>query len=31
MKTYLLADEMQIIGRAGEQDGVTLAVDVSEW
>ena len=31
MKTYLLTDEMQIIGRAGEQDDIVLAVDVSEW
>jgi hypothetical protein len=31
MKTYLLTDEMQIIGRAGEQDDIVLAVDVSAW
>ena len=31
MKTYLLTDEVQVIGRAGEQDGVTVAVDVSAW
>lgn len=31
MKTYLLADEVQVIGRAGEQGGITIAVDVSAW
>ena len=31
MKTYLLTDEVQIIGRAGEQGGITVAVDVSDW
>ena len=31
MKTYLLTDKVQIIGRAGEQGGITIAVDVSAW
>ena len=31
MKTYLLTEEIKTIGRAGEQDGVTVAVDVSAW
>lgn len=31
MKTYILSDEMQVLGSAGEQGGVTVAVDVSDW
>ena len=31
MKTYILNDEVQVIGHAGEQGGVTVDVDVSAW
>ena len=31
MKTYLLTDEVQAIGNAGEQGGISVAVDVSAW
>lgn len=30
MATYLLTDEMQVIGRAGER-GITIAIDVAAW
>jgi len=31
MKTYILTDEVQAIGNAGEQGGISVAVDVSTW